>query len=120
MNLISTEISTIRVTADREIADKVTEVNDTLSRIAGLNGEIRLHQGSGRDISALLDERQRLIDQVSQNIPIREIPRGNGEIALYSTAGAGLIEGSKAAEIGFTPANVITRRCRRRAGSFRA
>jgi flagellar hook-associated protein 1 FlgK len=108
MNLISTEISTIRVTADREIADKVTEVNDTLSRIAGLNGEIRLHQGSGRDISALLDERQRLIDQVSQNIPIREIPRGNGEIALYSTAGAGLIEGSKAAEIGFTPANVIT------------
>lgn len=110
MNLISTEISTIRITADREIAQKVTEVNDALSRIAGINREIRLQHGSGRDVSALIDERQRLIDRVSQNIPIREIPRDHGEIALFSDAGAQLLDGQRAAELGFAPANAITPR----------
>lgn len=108
MNLISTEISTIRMTADGEIARRVSEVNEALTSIAGLNQEIRMHQGSGRDISGLLDERQRLIDKVSQNIPIREIPRQHGEVALYSTSGASLLEGNRAAEIGFTPVNAVS------------
>jgi flagellar hook-associated protein 1 len=108
MNLISTEISTIRMTADREIALQVSEVNEALMRITGINREIRIQQGAGRDVSALLDERQRLVDKVSRNIPIRELPRANGEIALFSAAGAQLVDGQAAARIGFVPANVIT------------
>jgi flagellar hook-associated protein 1 FlgK len=108
INLISTEISTIRMTADREIAQTVDEINETLSQIADLNGEIRLHRGTGRDINALLDERQRLIDKVSQNIPIREIPREGGEVALYTTSGAALLEANTPATIGFTPSSIIT------------
>ncbi len=105
-NLISTEIQTARMTADREIANQVREVNDTLARIADLNGQIRLLQGAGRDPSGLLDERQRLIDRVSEIIPIREVPREGGQVALFTPNGSALLDG-RPAELGFTATGYI-------------
>jgi flagellar hook-associated protein 1 FlgK len=101
------DIQMARETADRQIADQVGTLNTTLARLQELNVELRSFSGSGRDISALLDERQRLVDTISTIVPIREVRRDRDQIALFTTGGATLLEGS-AATFGFVPTHTIT------------
>ena len=101
------EIQAARGTADRQIAEEVGRLNSTLSRLQGLNAELRSFSGAGRDVSALLDERQRLVDSISAIIPVREVPREHDQIALFTVGGASLLEGT-AAVFGFTAVNTIT------------
>ena len=101
------DIQTARATADRSIADQVGRLNATLSQLQELNVNLRSFTGAGRDVSALLDERQRLVDSISAIVPLREISRDLNQIALFTTGGAPLLEGSPAV-LGFTAANVVT------------
>lgn len=102
----SDDVQSARAQADDQIESEVAQMNAALTRIAALNGQIRTNFGIGRDASALVDQRQQLIDGISAIIPLREVPRGNGQIALFTTGGAVLMDGA-AAELGFTPAGVI-------------
>ena len=101
------DIQTARATADRQIGDEVGKLNSTLAQLQELNVELRSFTGAGRDISALLDKRQQLVDQISSIVPVREIPRDLNQIALFTTGGAPLLEGS-AAVIGFATTHTIT------------
>jgi flagellar hook-associated protein 1 FlgK len=106
-NKATEDIQAARGTADRQIADEVGRLNTTLVRLQGLNAEMRSFSGAGRDVSALLDERQRLVDSISSIVPVREVDRGNGQIALFSVGGVSLLEGN-AAVFGFTPVHAVT------------
>ena len=101
------DIQSARATADRQIGDQVGRLNSTLAQLQDLNVELRSFTGAGRDISALLDQRQQLVDQISSIIPVREISRDLNQIALVTTGGATLLDGS-AAIIGFSPTHTIT------------
>lgn len=101
------DIQNARASADRRIDEDVGKLNSTLQQLHELNVNLRSFTGAGRDISALLDERQRLVDQISAIVPVREVPRDLNQIALFTTGGAPLLEGS-AAVIGFTPVHTIT------------
>jgi flagellar hook-associated protein 1 FlgK len=103
----TTDIQQARASADRRIAEEVGKLNSTLAQLHDLNVNLRSFTGAGRDVSALLDERQRLIDQISAIVPVREVPRDLNQIALFTAGGAPLLEGS-AAVIGFTPVHTIT------------
>lgn len=103
----TSEIQTARAAADRQIGEEVGRLNSTLQQLQELNVNLRSFGGAGRDISALLDERQRLVDQISTIVPVREIPRDLDQIALYTTGGVPLLE-SSAAVIGFTPVHTVT------------
>ena len=104
---ISTETARIRVDADATIARQVTTVNSALKQIEQINREIQIRNASGGDLTALEDERQRLIDQVSSLIPIKTYPRGGGTLAIYAKGGGALVDG-KSFELGFSPTGVIT------------
>lgn len=103
----TTDIQNARALADRRIGEEVTRLNSTLQQLHELNVNLRSFTGAGRDVSALLDERQRLVDQISAIVPIREVPRDLNQIALFTTGGAPLLDGS-AAVFGFTPVHTIT------------
>ncbi|MCX7646872.1 MAG: flagellar hook-associated protein FlgK [Rhodobacteraceae bacterium] len=96
-----------RMAADAGVAAEVGRLNAALARIVELNHDIRVERASGRDPSGLMDERQRLIDTVSAIVPVREVAREGGQVALITTGGAVLLDGP-AAEIGFTPTATIT------------
>lgn len=104
---ISGEIQQARTDADQGIAQQVAALNDYLAGIDRLNAEILAARSSGRDANGLMDERQRLVDRISTIVPVREVPRQNDQIALFTTGGAILYEGNPA-QIGFTPSGVIT------------
>lgn len=108
--LISTASRSIqesRSEADRNINLQVTQLNTALSGVKDLNLQITRTQALGGDTSALQDNRQALVDDISGIVSVRQIPRDNGQIALYSTGGAILIDGG-AAEIEFSAVNQVT------------
>jgi flagellar hook-associated protein 1 len=104
----ATDVQTARTTADKRIATEVAEVNTALKQIAEMNIQIRAISGTGQDASALMDQRQQLTDRIAGIVPLREVAREHGQIALFTTGGAMLLEGSRPAELGFTPVGLIT------------
>lgn len=104
---ISDGIQAQRMAADATIAGEVDRLNTALGRIARLNADIRAELAGGRDPSAFMDERQRLIDTVSGIVPVREIPRPDGMVALITSGGAVLLDGP-AGEVGFSATPTIT------------
>lgn len=96
-----------RTTADRTIASQVDELNIALTEVRDLNIQVTAAQVQGNDFSALLDQRQLVVDQIAALVPVKQVPRDNGQIALYSTGGAILLDGT-AATIGFQKTNVVT------------
>jgi flagellar hook-associated protein 1 FlgK len=107
INLAQRDIQSARGRADAAIANDVSTLNAALQRIEILNNDIRKH-GQGDSLAAgLRDERQRLIDQVAQIVPVREIDRGDGRVALMTPRGTMLIDGP-AARLGFTQVNMMT------------
>lgn len=96
-----------RMEADDTIARQVDELNRSLVQIDALNADILAQRSSGRDATALMDQRQRLVDRVAEIVPVREVQRDHDQIALFTTGGAILLEGNPAT-IGFAPVGVIT------------
>lgn len=103
----SRDVQDARTRADANIAIEVQRLNDALKGVEDLNSRIMTAEIGGHDPSSLVDERQALIDEISEIVPVRSIDRANGTVALYSSQGAVLIDG-RASEIGFEPSNVVT------------
>ena len=104
---VSDGIQQSRNNADREIETTVSWLNTALSQVSDLNGMIVSANALGNDVSSLEDNRQKLISQISEIIPVREVPRDRGAVVLYSAGGAILLDSSPA-KLAFTPANFIT------------
>lgn len=100
-------IQDARSNAERSIDDQVTRLNSALETVQKLNTGITAANARNSETSALQDQRQVLIDEISEIVPVRVIRRDHGAVALYTTGGAILLDGS-AAEIGFDAANVVT------------
>ncbi len=106
LNQTSDSIQTIRLAADSDINNQVGSLNAGLARIADLNGDIRTQLAAGYDATALMDQRQQAIDSIAQIVPMKQVPRGNGQIALFTPGGAILLDG-RPATIGFSPVGTI-------------
>jgi flagellar hook-associated protein 1 FlgK len=100
LNAASDAIQIRRQNADAAIAAAVQTLNDSLKEVERLNTAITAHSGPGNDVSALLDQRAQAIDRISTILPVREIPREDGRVALMTTTGTLLIDGP-AASFGF-------------------
>lgn len=100
------EIQQARQDADDQIGVQVAQVNTALSRIADLNKQISMNTSARRDTSALVDQRQQVIDSISTIIPLREVSRDRGQVALFTTGGAVILDGTPG-EFGFSNAGVV-------------
>lgn len=95
-----------RLGADRAIAREVADLNDGLSRIARLNGEIVSLAALGEPPLALIDERQALITRLAEIVPLREYTSPEGRSILYTEGGQLLLDVTPSA-LGFSPAGAI-------------
>lgn len=106
LNNSSDGIQKLRAEADRAIDADVGKVNLLLGQARDLNFQIFQVRNSGKDFAALQDHRQLVVDQISEIVPVREMPRDSSGIALFTTGGAILLDGT-AATLEFTPTNLI-------------
>lgn len=95
-----------RLEADQEIAHQVNQLNAGLSDVQELNTKIQEALMRGVDPSGMMDLRQQKIDEIASIVPLKQIPRDHGQVALITTNGALLLDG-KAAELAFSPVNTI-------------
>lgn len=117
LNSAADQIQTARGAADDQIENGVALLNQTLAKIADLNGQVRASSAKGQDPSALMDQRHQLVDSIATLIPLREVARDHGQVALVTTGGSVLLDGSPA-KLEFTPAGVVTAEMSLGAGSL--
>ncbi len=111
LNALTTQFSelhrvgiTQRENADHAIARSVQDVNANLHKIAELN--LQITGSVGQDTTALEDQRQLILNELSQVIPIKTYYRDSGQLEISTKEGVFLLTG-KVHEINFTPSGVI-------------
>ncbi|WP_116132948.1 flagellar hook-associated protein FlgK [Tropicimonas sp. IMCC34043] len=107
INSVASDVQTLRQQADTEIATMVGQLNGYLDQVEDLNRQIARAATSDRDASALLDQRQAIVDSISEIVPVRQASRVNGQVALYTYGGVGLVDG-QAATVAFQRSAQIT------------
>jgi flagellar hook-associated protein 1 FlgK len=105
INISYDEILSMRQQADKEIASSVENINSLLARIKDVNDVIVDGTRVGRDVFDNLDSRDRLINELSEEIGINLISAENNDLIITTSSGALLFEG-KPREVSFqsTPA----------------
>lgn len=114
---ISQSIGRHRNEAEGEIALGVRTLNEGLLQAQTLNEEIVKARATGRASAGLEDRRQALIDRLADHVPLRQIRRDSGAVALISTGGAMLLD-ARAARIGFSPVNMVDPQMTRAGGAL--
>lgn len=102
----SSSIQKARLDADQDIAGQVDQLNTGLKQVEQLNVKIQEAVTRGVDPSGFMDLRQQTIDRISSIVPLKQMPRENGMVALMTTGGAIVLD-HQAAEFGFSPVNMI-------------
>jgi flagellar hook-associated protein 1 FlgK len=83
------------------LSDRVSEVNGVAARLAALNTVIRQNQGD----PSLLDERDRLVDRLSELIGVRATESNDGTVqVVVSGTGVQLVDGDLAGTLALTGA----------------
>jgi flagellar hook-associated protein 1 FlgK len=103
---ISDGLQAIRTEADRSIATQVDQLNSDLEAVQMFNQRIVSLQTQGGETASLLDARQIAIDRINHIVPVMEVARSQGAVALFTAGGAVLLDG-RAVRIGFERANVV-------------
>lgn len=106
-----------RSKADQDIAQQVEQLNNDLLNVDELNRKIAQAEITGQSSAALRDQRQALVDAISEIVPVKEMERENGRIALIAEGGAILLDNDPV-QIGFTPVNLVTAQMSQSAGSL--
>lgn len=107
VNSLADSYQALRANADRDIAAGVEEANAALKQIERLNEDIGKASVAGRDATALLDERDRLVNRINEFIAVRPLARENGRIDLITNEGV-LLLAETARTIEFTPSPIVT------------
>ncbi|MDN5567961.1 MAG: flagellar hook-associated protein FlgK [Paracoccus sp. (in: a-proteobacteria)] len=108
LNDASDAVQGARSTAQQAIASDVSVLNTSLDRVAYLNTRISVLQADGADASALMDERQQVVDRIAAIVPVQEVTREAGKVALFTAEGAVLLDGSLPARIEFQGSSQVT------------
>lgn len=107
LNQAAEVVSTERSAADASIDRQVSLLNTRLVEVDDINAQITVAQARGLDTASLVDQRQRMIDEINIMVPVKEIARPNGQVALFTEGGAILLDGTPAT-LEFAATNTVT------------
>lgn len=88
----SAGISTVRLQADTAIKTDVDKLNDLVSQFQTVNDAIVKAKATGSDPNDALDQRDKLISDMSKIIGVSTVQRSSGDMALYTSDGTVLFD----------------------------
>src|SRR6056297_1390432 len=106
LNVAASQVEGLRSQADAGIAEAVERLNTGLARVKEINTRIVVARSSGQDTTALEDRRQQAIDAIAELVPLRQLARDRGAVALVSTGGMLLLDG-RATQTDFEPKPLV-------------
>ncbi len=92
------------VTAD--LKSSVSELNQLTQSIAVANQRIASLRGSGQPANDVLDERDRLIAELSEKIQVTRIEADDGTVGLFIGGGQRLVLGNQATDLVVVPSDI--------------
>lgn len=98
--------SDMRREADSEIASGVSVLNQALKNVESMNGRLSSVKPGSSAEAALLDERQRALDTISEYVPIQTVARDSGVVDVLTTQGVFLVAGA-ARQVEFSPSSAF-------------
>ncbi len=91
LNGASTTVQNVREQADTDIASSVSTINSLLSQFQKVNDSI-VNSPKGADITDLQDQRDSLLQQLSGQVGITTVTRGNNDMAIFTDSGVTLFD----------------------------
>jgi flagellar hook-associated protein 1 len=92
----SSQLSQYGTQLESQLSSDVTEVNTLSSQIAQLNQQIAAGSSNGQTPNQLMDQRDQLINQLSQYVSVQTASQGNNEVNVYIGSGQALVTGGSA------------------------
>ncbi|HET9823054.1 MAG TPA: flagellar hook-associated protein FlgK, partial [Burkholderiaceae bacterium] len=87
----------------QDLRNSVAQVNELAQRIAQVNDQIAATYGSGHTSNDLLDERDRLVSELSGFVQVTTIAADDGTLGVFVAGGQQLVLGRNAAQLQLTP-----------------
>jgi len=88
---------------ESQIGTTVGQINTIATNIASLNGQIAAASGSGQTPNQLMDQRDALVDQLSQYVSVNAVTQSNGEMDIYIGSGQPLVTDGSTQTLTATP-----------------
>lgn len=92
LNAGSQAVTHVRTKADQDIAQAVGTVNTLLSQFKTVNDFVIAGTVTGMNIGTLLDQRDQLVTQISQQLGVTTSVNGNGSMSIYTDSGVTLFQ----------------------------
>jgi flagellar hook-associated protein 1 FlgK len=84
---------------ESQLSGDVTQVNTLTANIASLNRQIATESANGQTPNQLMDQRDKLITQLSQYVSVRTTTESNGAMDVYVGTGQALVTGGTASKL---------------------
>jgi len=91
LNAMSNGIQTMRGAAEQGIAADVQSANSALQQIAIINGQVSTSNEADPTAAALMDQRDKLIDQLSTLMDIHVVKGQFNQVSVYTGSGTQLV-----------------------------
>ncbi len=92
LNGTSQALQKLRADADSDIATSVTELNRLLKEFQTYNDQVKQGTAAGTDVNDALDQRDKLLTEISAIVGVSTVKRTNNDLALYTSDGTVLFE----------------------------
>jgi flagellar hook-associated protein 1 FlgK len=92
LNKTSTAVQDVRHEADKEIDASVKKLNGLLADFETANAAVKGATASGVDASDALDQRDKLLRQISDIVGISTVTRANNDTVIFTSEGTVLFE----------------------------
>lgn len=89
---MSEEIQSLRLNADQETSDTVDRINLLTEEIASLNNKIIRNRAVTHNVTDLEDRRDIALNELSKLIDINYYTRGDGDVVVFASNGATLVD----------------------------
>ena len=104
MQNYSQQLSTYSAGVESQISGSVTSINTLSAGIAQLNGQIASGLAStGQTPNALMDQRDQMLDQLSQYVSVNTATQADGSMNVYIGTGQPIVIGSTSQALTATP-----------------
>jgi flagellar hook-associated protein 1 len=107
LNSLSDNIQSLRQATETQMQSSVDTLNQSISALAQINGHLADQNGDEASRAALMDQRDRLVSSISEQIDVQASYRPDGTVALMTRTGVGILD-VKASTFEFDPAGTVT------------
>jgi flagellar hook-associated protein 1 len=80
---IDRQLSDLQASANQDVLGRINEINQTAKQVANLNRQIVSEELGGQKANDLRDQRDLLLDQLSNMVDVTTAERPNGSVSVY-------------------------------------